>query len=144
MKTNIALLTLSGLIVTGCATSIPASNELRTAPQSQIYFHSEAVTKETAQAIFVRDSGALGSANFLHLYIDGKKAAALNTAETIEITIQKGEHVFGVKPTDPFGLASAFSIDQDLKPGRVYRYRLSHTPSGSRITREPAQATEQP
>lgn len=137
MKITFNLLALSCALASGCATSIPNNNELHAAPQSQIYFASEPSSTETAQVIITRDSGALGSANFLHLYIDGKKAASLNTAETVELTIPKGEHVFGVKPTDPFGLASTFSIDQELKPGRVYHYRLSHTPNGSRISREP-------
>lgn len=142
MKIYFAPLALSALIITGCATSAPTNGELRAAPQSQIYYPSEATTSETARAIFVRDVGALGSANFLHLYIDGKKAASLNTAEKVEFSLAKGEHVFGVKPTDPFGLASTFSIDQDLKPGRTYRYRLSHTPNGSRISRDIESAQE--
>lgn len=138
MNNSIVLLAGSCLIAAGCATSTPNHNELRVVPQSHIYFVSPSRSAtETAQIIVTRDSGALGSANFLHFYIDGQKAVSLNTAETVELTVPKGEHIFGVKPTDPFGLASTFSIDQDLKPGRVYRYRLSHTPNGSRISREP-------
>lgn len=137
MKSNFALLTLLVLTVAGCATTPPTSDQLRVAPQSQVYFLSQAKTNETAQAIFVRDSGALASLNFLHLYIDGKKAASLNTAEMVEVTLPKGEHVFGVVPTDPFGMRAIYSIDQELKPGRIYHYRLIITDSGVRIQREP-------
>lgn len=140
MNLNFFLVTTSILLValSGCATAPPRPNEVRNVPPDQIYYVSprQSVT-ETTQIIVTRDKGALGSANFLHFYFDGQKAASLNTAEKVELTVPKGEHVLGVRPTDPFGLASTFSIDQDLKPGRVYRYRLIHTPNGSRIHREP-------
>jgi len=101
-----------------------------------MYFASMTPSQDTTRLIFVRDTGVLGSANFLHLYVDGKKAASLNPAEFVEITISSGEHTFGVKPTDPFNLSPLVVIDQDVKAGRTYRYRLSNSLNGSQISRE--------
>lgn len=123
------------LLLAGCATTPPS--QPRAAPKEQVFIASVPPSQDTATVIFVRDSGILGSANYLHLYIDGQKAASLDPSEMIELTIASGEHVFGVKPTDPFGLSSMHSIDQDLKSGQVYRYRLTNTPNGSRVSREP-------
>lgn len=77
-----------------------------------------------AQATFVRDVGFTGSGVSDHLFIDGAKAASLNPGEKVEFVLPPGEHIFGVVPTDPFGTHSLNTIDQELKAGKVYFYRI--------------------
>lgn len=121
--------------LSACATSpIPASNA-RPVPQERVFLTFKQAKEQTSKIVVIRDSGMLGVANLLHLFLDGKALASFESGEMLEVDLPSGEHVFGVKPTDPFGLASTFSIDQELKPGRIYRYRLIHTPNGSRMHR---------
>lgn len=132
---NKVILLILTVCIFGCATSPTPESLARPIPDSRIFLNFNIAKDQASKVVVIRDSGILGSANQLHLFLDGKRLASLEAGEILEITLPSGEHVFGVKPTDPFGLASIFSIDQDIKPGRTYKYRLIHTPNGSRIHR---------
>jgi hypothetical protein len=111
--------------VSGCATSPITNKDAQPVPADRI-FHTEKLPIEgNANVIFVRDVGAWGSGLYNHLFIDGNKAASLNPSEKVEFILAPGEHIFGVIPTDPFGQYTLHTIDQDLKPGKRYFYRIS-------------------
>ena len=110
--------------ISGCATSPVSIKDAQTVPADRILRMERLPLDGNARALFVRDEGFLGSGLYQHLYIDGKKAASLNPGEKVEFVLSPGEHIFGVIPTDPFGTTSLNSIDQDLKPGKRYFYRI--------------------
>lgn len=106
-----------------CATTPIPITKASAVPAERIFVPTT-TAGPAAKAIFVRDTGLLGSGVFHHLYINGKLAASLDGGEKIEIRLPPGEYIFGVKPTDPFGSAAVYSIDQQLKQDLVYTYRL--------------------
>ena len=131
---------LSILIVSACATVPTPNSEQRLVPSGQVFLKSLPPSQDTAQIVVIRDQGFFGSANFLHFYIDGQKVASLDPRERLELYLAAGEHIFGVKPTDPLGVHAGFNIDQTLQSGRTYYYRLLiDSNAGARIQRELAE-----
>ncbi len=118
-----------GLVVlislSGCAaTTAVQPKDARFAPKDRIFRLENLSPASNATATFVRDVGFVAGGVYQHLFIDGVKSASLDPGERVEFVISPGEHIFGVVPTDPFGSTSINSIDQDLKLGRQYFYRI--------------------
>ncbi len=112
------------MLLAGCATSPISSGSARDVPPERIFLIEKLAEEGNSRAIFIRDVGLTGSGVHQHLFIDGKKVASLDTGEKIEFILIPGEHIFGVIPTDLFGYHALNTIDQDLKPGKKYFYRL--------------------
>lgn len=110
--------------VSGCATSAIPVGEAKDVPADRIFATAPLLEEGNARATFVRDVGLVGSGAYNHLYIDEKKVASLDPGEKVEFVLPSGTHLFTVKPTDPFGMASSHTIEQDLKPGKEYFYRI--------------------
>ena len=110
--------------ISGCATSPTATKDAQAAPLDRIFRTGQLPYEGNARTTFVRDVGFTGSGVYQHLFIDGSKAASLNPGEKVEFVLPPGEHIFGVIPTDPFGTHALNTIDQDLKPGKHYFYRI--------------------
>lgn len=122
---NHLLLTFAVLLtLSGCATAPIAIKEATVVPAERIFLSEKVSLLENARAVFLRDVGFTGSGVYHHLFIDGKKAASLDPGEKVEFVLPPGEHIFGVIPTDPFGVHQLNTIDQELKPGRNYFYRI--------------------
>ncbi|MEC5397080.1 hypothetical protein [Uliginosibacterium sp. H1] len=134
MRTLIWLLLSAALC--GCATTPPSPSEILPAPDAQIFFKGAVRSSTTARIIVIRDGGVFGSANYMHFYVNEQKAASLDPRQKIELDLQAGEYALGVKPTDPFGVHSLYSIDQMLQAGRTYHYRIIYdAQTGARIQR---------
>ena len=93
-------------------------------PSERVYFKSTPLDSPLVWAVFIRDEGFLGAGTYTHLFINGEHAAALDVGERLELQLAPGEYIFGVKPTDPLGLHSILSIDQQLQAGKRYYYRI--------------------
>lgn len=122
---NRLLLTFAVLVaLSGCATTTIGIKEATAVPAERIFLIDKVSLLDNARAVFVRDVGFTGSGVYHHLFIDGKKAASLDPGERVEFALPAGEHIFGVIPTDPFGIHQLNTIDQELRPGRDYFYRI--------------------
>jgi hypothetical protein len=110
--------------LTGCATTPTPIKEARPVPKDRIFLTSDANERGNARVTFIRDGGFTGAGVYQHLFIDGTKAASLDPGETVEFVLRPGEHIFGVVPTDPFGVHAVNTIDQELRSDRQYFYRL--------------------
>lgn len=122
--------------LTGCATSTVAPHQAKLVPADRVYHQPALSADATARAVFVRDAGVFGSGVYLHLIVDGKKAASLDPGEKVELLLAPGEHIFGIVPTDLFGMSAVRSIDQHLRAGERYYYRiLTDMNAGSAIQR---------
>lgn len=115
---------LSLVFVSGCSTTAVQVRDAVPAPQTQIFLKNNLAAQGNARAVFVRDTGFIGSGVFQHIFVDGMKAASLNPGEKVELILVPGEHILGVQPTDPFGSKTLMTIDQDLKANRTYFYRI--------------------
>lgn len=112
------------IAVTGCATSPIAPKDAQNVPAERIFRTAQLTDTNAARAVFIRNVGLAGSGVYMHLFVDGAKAASLNPGEKVEFSLPPGEHIFGVIPTDNFGTHALNTIDQDLKAGKRYYYRL--------------------
>jgi len=110
--------------ISGCATSQMPTKDAQTVPADRIFRTEHLPHEGNARVLFVRDFGFTGSGVYDHIFIDGNKAASLNPGEKVEFILHPGEHIFGVVPTDPFGTHSLNTIDQDVKSGKQYFYRI--------------------
>lgn len=108
----------------GCATVEVPLVATAQVPASRIFIVSEPVSDANATVIFVRDKGFVGSGLYLHLSINGAKAAALNPSERVEWRLKPGDYAFGVKFTDPFSASAVVTVAQEVKSGRTYVFRL--------------------
>lgn len=115
---------LVSTVLSGCAsTSVPA-NQAQHVPVTQRFLPCEQSAAHNATVTFVRDKGFVGSGVFLHLSINGQKAASINPGERVDWFLKPGEYAFGVVPTDPLGTHALSALDQDLKADRRYEYRI--------------------
>ncbi len=119
------------MVVSGCSTMPVELSDSKKIPDERIY---EAYIKYSApsgsgsRVIIVRDSGVLGSAASVSLFLNGEIIARLRTAESIVLHVELGDNLFGVAPglklwePDNEGL-----IEQALQvlPNKTYYYRIS-------------------
>lgn len=111
--------------IAGCATSPIPTEDAQPVPSERVFRNNQLPSEGAAWTVFVRDVGLNQAGAYLHLFINGKKAASLNPGEKVEFVLPPGEYIFGVKPTDPFGGYTLNTIDQELKPGKRYFYRIA-------------------
>lgn len=115
---------LALILMAGCATTAISPKAAKHVPAERIYLAEKLPAEGNVRVIFVRDTGFSGSGVYQHVFIDGNKAASLNPGEKVELIVSPGEHILGVVPTDAFGTHALNTIDQDLKSGRMYYYRI--------------------
>ncbi|MEO8391142.1 hypothetical protein [Polaromonas sp.] len=111
-------------MISGCATSSISHKDAQPVQLDRVFLKSDLLASNNSTVVFIRDVGFVGSGVYHHIFIDGKKAASLNPGERVEFVLSPGEHIFGVIPTDAFNTHALNSIDQDLKPGKKYFYRV--------------------
>lgn len=126
MKTLLITLLLGTLGITGCSTVAVAPKDARNTPADRVQAPTLR-TNDTATAVFVRDTGFLGGGVNFHIYVDGKDIIQLAPGERAEVKLDAGTRIIGVIPTDPFDWHTLLTIDQDLKPGQSYYYRVLFT-----------------
>ncbi|MDO8699301.1 MAG: hypothetical protein Q7J75_02575 [Rhodoferax sp.] len=120
---TITLVAFIALSLTGCATTPTPVLQAKSTPNNRVYFPAGNGVV-TSTAIFVRDTGFASGGLYMHLSINGKKAAAIDVGEKVTFRLPSGEYVFRVTPTDPMGGSAGFGIDQNLIEGRTYTYRI--------------------
>jgi hypothetical protein len=121
------LMALCVLLVYGCATTPIPLSDAKLVPPDRIFRTEKLPIEGNAQVIFVRDTGLQGGLPmYQNLFINGKKAALLDTGEKVEFILPTGDYIFGVSITHCGDCRSGnlFSIDQDLKAGGRYFYRI--------------------
>lgn len=128
---NYALILIVATLV-GCATSPISLNEATSVPPNRIYYNP-AKTGSSAKIIVVRDTGFQAGGVYAHFFINETRAASLDTGEALYLSIPPGDYSFGVHLTDPLHAENMFSIDQSIKDGKIYRYRILIDHNGARI-----------
>lgn len=123
MKNSPTVLLLA-VVLTACATTPISPTKAKQVSADRIFLTEKVSVEGSVRVIFVRDTGMNSSGVYQHVYIDGKKAASLNPGEKVEFVLAPGEHIFGSIPTDVLGVSTLNTIDQDLKAGRTYYYRI--------------------
>ena len=85
------------LSLTACATTPISVEQASTVPASRILATQMlAPAPHTASLVIKRDSGFMGSACTMRIFVDGVPVADLDTAEKVEVFVPLGEHIVGV------------------------------------------------
>jgi len=87
---------LALLLLAGCATAPVPTDRAKAVPDSRIFLRTTQ-SPATALVIVKRDSGLLGAACGVNLYVDGVREAELNASEKIELYLPLGERILSVK-----------------------------------------------
>jgi hypothetical protein len=89
------------LSLTGCATSPVSVHQAALVPSSrmlapQLVSQVQAQAQPTGSLIVKRDSGLMGSACTIRVFVDAVPVADLAPSEKVELFIPTGEHIVGV------------------------------------------------
>ncbi|MFM0136468.1 hypothetical protein [Caballeronia grimmiae] len=120
MRRVVPLIALTALAA--CSTSpVPLSRATST-PSERIFSPTLAKTSDGAQKItIVRDSGLKGSAFYTTVYVDGVRAADVDTSEAVRIYLQPGVHILSAGPR---GMSTGPSVPVTV-PSATTQYRIS-------------------
>ncbi|WP_110877040.1 hypothetical protein [Franconibacter helveticus] len=92
-------LTLAMVLISGCSTQPVPTNQANHVPPDRIWDKKIVQKMDNAGEILVkRDSGFIGSACLISIYIDGKPVADLNTREKVIFYPGIGRHVLSASP----------------------------------------------
>jgi len=85
------------LLLTSCATTPISVEHASVVPASRILAAQMlAPSPRTGSLVIKRDSGFMGSACTMRVFVDGVAVADLEAAEKIELFVPLGEHIVGV------------------------------------------------
>lgn len=128
VRLSAALGILSAIVA--CSSTPSAINSAQVVPPERTYYRTQPQAS-AATVVFVKDEGIWASIGYHQLFINGKLAASLKTGERLQLQLDPGEHIFGILPTafatttEEFaGGYAVTSIDQSLKAGATYYYRI--------------------
>jgi len=124
------------LFITGCASTPVPLDKAALISKDRIYYQPPPPTnKPAARSIFIRDRGIQGNMVNAHIFINGIHAAALDVGERADFSLEPGEYIFTVKPTDPLGMTVSDSLNQTLYSGKDHLYRVFFDGNSWRIQR---------
>lgn len=116
-----ACIGLVAWVLAGCATAPP--DRPTAAPDTQV--SAPPVTSAAPATItFIRDSGFIGSAVYLHISIDGRQVASLMPGESTTMPVDPGSYLLSVIPTNTFGGHKPTAMEVDWKERQKATYRL--------------------
>jgi hypothetical protein len=126
---RIALSILLTALLAGCAT-VPAGERASAVPSDRVTAF-QTPTDGDATIIVTRDTGMMGSACTLAIFIDGKQAAELEPGERAVFHVPSGPRIIGTWMSGN-GLCgiqkgkNRVEIDASVKPGDVRRFRIGY------------------
>jgi hypothetical protein len=127
------LIAAAALLIAACSETRPISPDFA---KLGYLTYARPVQGVPATAVFVRDIGFVGAGTTAYLYVDGERAAELETSEKVSIDLTAGNHLFGVAMA-PAADGPVSTLDDQLQPGQTYIYHLSTDANGIRIQRSP-------
>ncbi|WP_397442967.1 hypothetical protein [Pseudomonas chlororaphis] len=124
----------------GCSSSPVDSGVAKRVPTDRTFAFQRDVPEE-AVLVVSRDNGFWASGGcYATVLIDGKRAARIDTGETVKFKLKPGRHIVGISGDDEGNGLCALQIGQplkeiatELKDGEVQKLRISGTQNGTEI-----------
>lgn len=92
---RITALLFGTVLLVGCATAPISNQQAEDAPSAQILNKDFLLKKDNSSVVVIkRDAGMKGSLCTTRVYIDGKPAVDLRTAQKLTVYLPVGEHIF--------------------------------------------------
>ena len=123
--------TFLALLLTACATSPITVQQASAVPSSRVLAPQWiSQTPYTGSLVVKRDSGFMGSACTIRVFVDAVPVADLATAEKVELFVPLGEHVVGATSTNSFCGGGAAEAAVVIAPERQKILRIASGQSG--------------
>jgi hypothetical protein len=110
------------IALSACSTTPVSYENAKQVPPDRLYALQEPSGSDSAKLIVTRDSGAFGSACYVKLFLDGKKAADFGTSETATFYHAPGEIVAEISS----GICGSGNKEVGvlMKPGETRKFRI--------------------
>ena len=124
------LISACALVLAACATKPVSFSDAESIPEDRVYSEYEKYSKPDAtraKVSFTRDSGMLGAAASLTLFVDGEIIARIRRKESISAYLPAGSHQIALGPGNPTsGPVGAGLVEDELmaEAGEAYSYRV--------------------
>ena len=137
---RILLAAVTAILIAGCSSTPVDPGSAKRVPAARTFAYQSGVPGG-ATLVISRDNGFWASGGcFATVLIDGKKAARVNTGETVKFQLKPGRHIVGIAGDDEGNGICAMQIGQPVKEtatelaaGEVQKFRISGTQNGTDI-----------
>jgi hypothetical protein len=135
------LLTITAAIaLAGCSSTPINQASAKKVPASRT-FAFQADVSGGAKLVVSRDKGFWASGGcYATVLVDGRKAARIDTGETVSFKLKPGSHIIGIAGDEDGNGICALQIGQPVKEtaaeissGETYKFRISGTQNGTDI-----------
>ncbi|MGI2095497.1 hypothetical protein [Shewanella glacialipiscicola] len=128
---RLLILSLMLFMLAGCATSAVQINAAKQVPEDRLFIKDN--TDGNAVITIIRDSGLLGSACNINVFINDELAATLDVSEKATFNVKAGEIYLGAQFSGN-GLcinSSIRNLETSIKQAQHKTYRVYSDPSGN-------------
>lgn len=137
---RILLAAVTAALIAGCSSTPVDPGSAKRVPTDRTFAYQAGIPGG-ATLVISRDNGFWASGGcFATVLIDGKKAARINTGETVKFELKPGRHIVGIAGDDDGSGLCAMQIGQPVKEtatelatGEVQKFRISGTQNGTDI-----------
>lgn len=127
-------------LLAGCSSTPVDSASAKPVPADRTFAFQQDVPGG-AMLVVSRDNGFWASGGcYATVLIDGKKAARINTGESVTLKVKPGRHIVGISGDEEGNGVCAFQVGQPLKEtaselsaGEIQKFRISGTQNGTDI-----------
>jgi hypothetical protein len=129
-RTGAASTAAAGALLAGCATSPVGSADASPVPRDRLLAPAMTQASPNAVALTIkRDSGMMGGACNVRVFVDGVAVADLSTAEKVVVHVQPGDHIVSAQPRGicAGGMSEVAAV---AKPGGRLAYRVGYGTNG--------------
>ena len=132
---KVFILSFNAVLLIGCASTPVSTSEAVSVPNNRILADGKqfiAPSKNTGKIIVKRDSGFIGSACTVRIYLNGKGVADLDVSEKMVLNLTEGEYIVSAEPNGVCG-GGLTEVKASVKPNSesVFRYGTSSNFSSS-------------
>lgn len=130
-------------VLSGCATTVPTTAELKPTPLERITAN-KAKEPDSATLTILRDKGFVGSAIDWRILVDGTPTAQIAWGEFAVLYVKPGERIIEVRhPSPTIGMVGD-STTLRAEPGAVYFYRINADVGMVKLLRTTSEALGSP
>lgn len=118
---------LGVLVLAGCASSPIPLEKAQNAPVDEVFAFQAKSNDASGKITVLRDSGMVGSACDIGVYVDGTKAANLGTGQKASFWVRPGVRNVSIGPSNS-GICSGIALrtlSTDVAPGEEKAFRIS-------------------
>jgi hypothetical protein len=124
---------IASALIAGCSTTPVPSSSAAAVPAERLLPAANQQPVAGGGSISVtRDSGMMGAACSVRVWIDGVPVADIRTAERVRVNVTAGDHIVSAQP-NAICAGGLVEVAASVKPGRDSRFRIGAGHNGEVI-----------